>query len=294
MMKLIREPLLQFMLIGLLFYAAFAVFAPENQRTTDAGTIRVNDEALAVYLQIQDKAFDREGAAKALSSLDAEGRRRLEAEFIRDEIMVREALKLGLDEGDEVIRGRLIQKMDFIMQGFAANEKTVSEADLLTYFTAHKQDYQRGAEATFTHIFFSIKNRSIEEATAEAATLLPILNQTAIAFEKAGEYGERFYFLRNYINRPKRLINDHFGPEMTAQIFAGEPNGKWAGPYQSQYGAHLVMLRNITPARSPELAEVADQVLADIRRARSDEERAKALEKLAEKYTITRDTKTAN
>jgi len=294
MMKLIREPLLQFMLIGLLFYAAFAVFAPENQRTTDAGTIRVNDEALAVYLQIQDKAFDREGAAKALSSLDAEGRRRLEAEFIRDEIMVREALKLGLDEGDEVIRGRLIQKMDFIMQGFAANEKTVSEADLLTYFTAHKQDYQRGAEATFTHIFFSIKNRSIEEATAEAATLLPILNQTAIAFEKAGEYGERFYFLRNYINRPKRLINDHFGPEMTAQIFAGEPNGKWAGPYQSQYGAHLVMLRNITPARSPELAEVADQVLADIRRARSDEERAKALEKLAEKYTITRDTKAAN
>jgi len=288
MRKLVKDPLLQFMLIGFLFYGVFTLFAPESQQANDPTIITINDEALLRHLQAQDKVFDRTSATKTLAALDTESRTRLEDEFIRDEIMVREAIKLGFDQDDEVIRGRLIQKMDFIMQGFAATDNTVTEPELLTFFARHKQDYRREAEATFTHVFFSTKTRTLAEATSAASELLTTLNQTSVPFEKAGEYGERFYFLRNYVKRPKRLISDHFGPEMTADIFTQTANGKWAGPLLSQYGVHLVMVRTITPERDPDMAEVADQILANIRRANSDKARAKALQKLMEKYTIER------
>ena len=287
MPKTLREPLVHFFIGGLFLYAVITALGPAATEG-DASVIPVNDEALVLYLQYQDKAFDTPGAVKALAAMDIAARARLEADYIRDEVMVREAKALGLARNDEVIRRRLIQKMDFIMQGFAPIDQAIENNELNAYFTANTDLYKIGAEASFTHIFFNGEKRGAAEALAAAKALLPQLNGAAVPFEKAGAYGDRFYFLRNYVKRSRKLIADHFGNEMTTKVFANTASNQWIGPFISQYGAHLLLLREKTPPRAPALAEVSDQVLADIRRERTDKARAAAVGKLTKKYTLQR------
>jgi len=285
MSKFFKEPLVQFLVGGLLLYAVITTVGPADTEDNPY-IIPVNDNALLLYLQYQDKAFDTAGARKTLAALDAVARKRLEANYIRDEVLVREAKALGLNNNDEVIRRRLIQKMDFIVQGFAPVDQTIEASELEAHFAANIDLYKIEAEATFTHIFFSNEKRGTAEAVQAAQDLLPRLNSKATPFEKAGSYGDRFYFLRNYVKRPKRLISDHFGIEMTDQLFSHTPSNEWLGPFTSQYGTHLLLVRAIKPARAPDLAEVADRVLADLKRERLDAARVTAISKLAEKYTL--------
>lgn len=283
----LKEPLVHFFIGGLFLYAVIAALGPVVTKE-DASVIPVNDEALVLYLQYQDKAFDTPSAVTALAAMDIATRARLEADYIRDEVMVREAKALGLARNDEVIRRRLIQKMDFIMQGFAPIDQTVGNSELDAYFAANTHLYTIGAEASFTHIFFNGEKRGTAEALTAAKALLPQLNGAAVPFEKAGAYGDRFYFLRNYVKRSRKLITDHFGGEMTADIFENTASNQWIGPFISQYGAHLLLLREKTLPRAPALAEVTDQVLADVRRDRTDKARAAAVAKLTKKYTLQR------
>lgn len=286
MARLLREPLVQFLIGGALLYAALALFSPEQLDPDDPYTIRVSDPALVTYLQYQDKAFDPASAQKILSGLSAPEKELLTEEFIRDEIMVREAFALGLDQNDEVIRQRLIQKMDFIFQGFPEDAAEISEAELTSYFEANQSQYEIPASATFTHIFYNTRTRTAEAAMTAAQDQIKAFTNQPASFEDAGEFGDRFYFLRNYVDRSQRMIEDHFGTEMADQIFNQVPNGTWAGPFTSKYGVHLVYLRDKTAARTPELAEVAGEVLADIERERRDKARKQAYAARAKAYTI--------
>ena len=287
MPKIFKDPLMHFLVGGLLLYGLITTLAPAA-KYSDPSVIHVNDETLLLYLQYQDKAFDTPGARSALAALSHEARARLEADYIRDEVMVREAKELGLAANDEVIRKRLIQKMDFIMQGFAPVDQTIETSALENHFAANADLYRIDAEATFTHIFFNSEKHGATEALAAAKALLPQLNSKPVPFEEAGAYGDRFYFLRNYVKRSKKLVTDHFGSEMIDKLFANIPSGQWLGPFTSQYGAHLVLLRELKPPRTPVLADVADQVLADVRRERLDAARAAAVAKLTKKYTLQR------
>jgi len=287
MPKLLKEPLFQFMIGGLFLYLMLAAFGPVV-RENDPYVIPVNDDALLLYLQYQDKAFDTAGARKALNSLDAGSRVQLEQDYIRDEVMVREALALSLDTNDEVIRRRLILKMDYIVQGFGSGPQATAQKEIDAYFAAHRDAYQIEAEATFTHIFFNAEKRGAGEARQAAQDLLKTLNHDTVPFEQAGNYGDRFYFLRNYVTRPQRLVSDHFGAEMTEKIFEKIPSNQWIGPFTSKYGTHLLMIRHIAPGRSAELSEVRGLVTADLEREYQDKTRRAAIEKLTKKYTILR------
>jgi len=285
MVKLLKEPLVQFLIGGFFLYGALGFMGANSPAGNDPYRIEINDQVLALYLQYQDKAFDTATAQKALSALAPEARARLAEEYIRDEVMVREAVALGFDQNDEVIRGRLIQKMDFIVQGFAGVETAITEEQIEAFFVANQADYLLSAQATFTHIFFSGERRGTAEALGAASMLLPSLNDRQIPFENAGEYGDRFYFMRNYVTRPREFIASHFGTAMTDQVFTADA-GLWVGPFASKYGAHLILLRDKQEAKVPLLADVAGRVLEDLRRNQGDFGRARAIKKLTEKYTL--------
>ncbi len=286
MVQLFRQPLVQFLVGGALFYLALAAFGPSENKGDNAYLIVVDDPALLIYLQYQDKAFDTKQARLLLSSLDAVGRAKLEAEYIRDEIMVREAISLGLDQNDDVIRQRLIQKTDFIFQGFGEEKGGLTNADIEAYYGANSDRYVQPAQATFTHIFFNARDCGLAEAKRDAEAALIQLNSEQVSFEQAGQHGDRFFFLRNYVERSDRLVTDHFGSEMMAHIFSTEPGSDWIGPFQSKYGFHLVMMRGKQPAQTLPLENVAAQVLADMERDRLDAARLAAYQRAAEHYTI--------
>lgn len=281
-----RQPLLQFLVGGLVLYVALAVASPDSEPQADDRVIIVDDASLLTFLQFQDKAFDEAQARAVLDGLDTDSRSRLIDEFVRDEIMVREALSLGLDENDDVIRQRLIQKMDFIFQGFEETNVALSPDEIEEYFEGHRDRYQQQAHATFTHVFVNARDRDRAAAKSEAQALLEQLNEQQVPLEEAGRYGDRFFFLRNYVDRSEQLIIDHFGAQMAAKLFSLDPSDQWVGPFSSQYGEHLVMLRNRVDARALTLDEVRQDVVDDLLRTRRDAARRKAYEERARRYSV--------
>ncbi len=284
MISLFRQPLVQFLLGGAVLFLLLLWVEPGDEG--EDTTIVVTEDALLTYLQFQDKAFDEAQAVQLLASLDVEAKQRLIDEYVRDEVMVREAIDLGLDQNDDVIRQRLIQKMDFLFQGFSGDSFAPNQAEVAEYFSINQDRYQLPAQATFTHIFFNVRDRDRETARSEASALLNDLNASRVPFEAAGRYGDRFFFLRNYVDRSRQLIEDHFGPEMTSEIFANTPDANWVGPFSSRYGEHLVLLRARTPARALSLEEAHAAVLEDLLRDRQNAARRDALAERASNYSI--------
>lgn len=286
MAKFFKEPLVQFLIGGALLYAALTLFTAPEEGETSNQLITVNDGRLLTYMQYQNKAFDEGQAQRILGGLSEDARTALENEYIRDQIMVREALSLGLDQNDDVINERLIEKMEFVLQGFIDADETVSETELSTYFADNLDRYTAPAEATFTHVFYNTAEKDPNAALNAATQMLATLQSNNTPFEEARDLGDRFYFLKNYINRPAPMINDHFGDDAAASILGAENFNTWFGPLQSPYGYHLVMVNAITPAKTPALNGVMEQVREDLLNERRNEALREAFAAIAEKYTV--------
>ncbi len=287
MKKWLREPLVHFLLGGILLFVINGLIYDND--AGDAYSITVDDTALEQYFQFSEKAFDDKRAKAGLRAMSPEARAELESNYIRDEILYREALAMGLDANDDVIRARLIQKMDYIILGIEGGEPAVSEAELQSYFDKHVQDYRRSPIISFTHVFFRNKDRGQDEANKLAETALQELRSKKVSFDQAVAYGERFYFYRNYIARSSEFITSHFGSDMMLTVFDDTTDlHKWQGPYVTEYGAHLVLIRERSPARLPTLEEVAPEVLADLERYKREQVKRQAVEALKSKYRIVR------
>lgn len=291
MSKLFAEPLLQFAIAGVCLYALLQFFASPSALDNRSSEIIVSQDALLSYSQYQAKSFTRGDAAKRLQQLDQAERETLINDFIRDEALYREALSLGLDRNDEILRRRLIQKMEYVAQGFYNEVPPISEAQLNEFFQQNKQDYAIAANATFTHVFVSNtgdKSNSQAQAQAQANKLLNKLNQDKVSFEDAGRLGERFLYHRNYIERSEDYINSHFGRRFSQALFQLTVNEQWQGPIASEHGWHLLLINHLSAARAPRLTEVAGVVLADAQRQQQQQLLRQAVDKIVSKYSIQR------
>ena len=222
----------------------------------------------------------------ALKALSVEDRQRLVDDYARNEALFREAMALNLDKNDQVIRRRLIQKMDYLTQGFYDDIEPLTEEDLRVYYQEHQQSYKKLASATFTHVFISSEKRSVDEAKNLAIELHSQLIAEQVPFEKAPGYGERFLYHRNYVNRDDDEIGSHFGDGFQQQLFDYQVSDQWQGPVQSNYGWHLVLLVKNTPAYIPELVEIASTVFTDAQRQRLQEIKRKTIDGLISKYNV--------
>jgi peptidyl-prolyl cis-trans isomerase C len=285
MKKLIKEPLIQFLCVALLLLLGERLINADAY-AYDQYHIEVDDAVLLQYMQLRAKTFRPDDALKALQSLSAEDRQQLVDDYSREEALFREAMALNLDKNDQIIRRRLIQKMDYLVQGFYDEAEPLTEEDLRSYYQAHREEYKKPASATFTHVFVSSERHSIEEAKAMAVDLQKTLNAAKVPFENAPRYGERFLYNRNYVNRDDDEIASHFGEPFQQQLFALETGDQWRGPIQSTYGWHLVLLVKNSPAYIPPLEEIASNVFADAQRQQQQEIKRQAIEKLMAKYQI--------
>ena len=212
-------------------------------------------------------------------------------DYVRGEVLYREALALDLDRNDPIIRRRLMQKMDYLAQGFYDEIEPLTETDLTSFYEAHKEDYRRPASATFTHVFLSNDKRESAQSKAEAESLLAVINNSRVPFEKAGRYGERFLYNRNYVNRDSQEIASHFGQLFEQKLFDLRPalpmtDAQWQGPLSSNYGWHLVLLTKKVESFVPALAEISGVVLADAQRQQQSERKRLAVDALLAKYQI--------
>jgi len=285
--RLLKEPLVHFLAAGLGLFVLFGIVNRETDVDGDPYVIVVDRDALLTFVQYRTKTFESSVAAARLDNLSDEALTRLIDDHVREEVLHREALALGLDRDDYVIRRRLVQKVEFITEGFAEASSAVDEAALRRYFEANKDDYFVEPYVTFTHIFFDTEDRSREQARALAKRKLAGLNRDEVLFSEAPQHGERFLYHVNYVERTPEYVASHFGVDMAKALFELPANDEvWVGPFDSPYGVHLVMLTTNEPGREPTLEEIEGRVIDDARRAAARERTAEAIDDIVGAYDV--------
>jgi parvulin-like peptidyl-prolyl isomerase len=214
---------------------------------------------------------------------------RLINEYVREEALHREALALGMDKNDYIIKRRMIQSIEFITDGFVTAAVEVSDEDVDAYFEANREDYYIDPYVTFTHVFFDRERHDPVELIPLANTKLAELNEQQVQFSNAPRHGDRFPFFLNYVERDPEFVASHFGRTMAEAVFALESNDNtWHGPFESEYGAHLVLLTRNIAGRYPELAEVEAGVRDNAEREARAEQKDKAIQAIVDTYEVRR------
>lgn len=280
----VRQPLLHFLLLGA---ALFVLFDWVGQAEDDARTIVVDKEALFTFLQFRARAFNPDLAEKMLAGLSDEEFDRLVEEYVREEVLYREALVLEMEQNDYIIKRRLIQKIEFITTGFIEAATEVGEDDISAWYDTHKDSYYVEPFVTFTHVFFNAEQRGPDAAWALATEQLVELNREAVPFTQGLRHGDRFLYHSNYVERTLDFVASHFGAPMAEGVFELLPDDtRWHGPFESEYGYHLVMLARKQDGRYPELDEVRDQVQDEAEREQIRERNDEAIQAIVDSYDV--------
>ena len=194
-------------------------------------------------------------------------------QLVEEEILYREALKLGLDKNDIIIKRRLAQKLGFLRQEI--NTKEPSKKDLQDYFLKHKSNYFQDAKYTFTHHYFS-KGQGWKRA--EEALIKLIQSDEGIR-------SDPFMDKKNFSLKTDKEIERIFGKGFSKNLDNINLN-QWSGPFRSIYGSHLILLLGKTQPKEASFEEVFNQVLSDFLLKRQEELDKSYLNDLKVEYKI--------
>jgi hypothetical protein len=214
---------------------------------------------------------------------------RLIADYVREEALHREAKALGVDQNDYIIKRRMIQSIEFITDGFVTAAVDVSDDVIAAHYEANREDYYINPYVTFTHVFFDGERHNRNEALALATAKLEELNSQQVQFSNAPRHGDRFPFFVNYVERDPQFVASHFGMPMAEDVFALESSDStWHGPFESQYGMHLVLMTRKAEGRYPELAEIEAGVRDDAEREAIATLKDQAIQAIVDTYEVRR------
>jgi parvulin-like peptidyl-prolyl isomerase len=203
-------------------------------------------------------------------------------DYVREEMATREARGMGLDRGDTVIRRRLRQKLEFLVED-AAEAVPPSDAELQEWLDTHPETYQREPQVAFRQVFLSPDRRG-ESVERDAKSLLARL-EGAGPDADIESLGDSIMLPSDIDLAPLGSTSRTFGNEFAALLAEIEP-GQWAGPIPSGYGLHLVYVRERTPGQTPELTDVRDAVARDLLTNRRKEQLETMYERLLERYEV--------
>ncbi len=267
------EPLVHFLFLGALLFLIFHVVkggstGSKEKVVVTAGTIRTISENF-------QRVWQRPPASQELQSLVQD--------YIKDEIYSREAVKLGLDQDDAVIRRRLRQKMEFLSDGIAASAEP-SEKELQAYLEKHPEKFRIEPRYSFSQVYLNPDRRG-SKITHDSTELLAKLNQAGASVD-ASEYGDPFMLGYNFSNVPETNVARNFGDQF-AKNLAQLEKGKWTGPVESGYGLHLVFINDRTEGEIPVLSDIRNQVQREWMVEQQEQSSEKFFQSLRDRYVVT-------
>jgi hypothetical protein len=309
--RLLRAPLLHFLVLGGALLALRARWDPESVReprpriaigAADVARLRETwtaehgappgaaTEAALVRAAIDEEVLYREALARGFDRRDPVVRERLvrlggfvgeEAGGSRD-VLEGEARRLGLERSDLVTRRHLVEMMR-LAAGWLGPDDFPSESDLEAYLARHAEEFAEPARARLTHVYLSAEARGTAAAT-DALALLDELRGARTPPDEAARRGDAF--IRGAeIDAPRADLGRIFGPGFAEAVDAA-PLRTWVGPVRSSYGVHLVWVRAREPGRTPALSEVRAQVLHRLLRERREQRQRAAMEAMRARYGV--------
>jgi hypothetical protein len=268
--RVIREPLIHFLVAGVLIFAVYDAFN-EDALKSSPDKIVIGDAEMQFLRAQHEKLWGRPPTDPELAPLVQE--------FIREEVLYREGVAMGLDQDDVIVRRRIGQKMEFLIGDLAVPSEPDDET-LAKYLEANRDKYREPPRLTFTHVYFNVDRRG-EQARADAEAVLAELGDR----ERAPEVGDRFALSVDYAGKTAREVDQTFGPAFGEQLVEA-PVGAWFGPVESAYGLHLVRILVHTEPRMPDFDELRDRLSNDYSFETRQAANAEALEWLTERYRI--------
>lgn len=201
-------------------------------------------------------------------------------QHIREEVLYREAVAMGLDQDDTVVRRRLVQKLEFLSQDLV--ETDPSESELRAFFEDNSERFVEPARLSFRHVYLNPDRRG-ESIRGDAEALLAGLRAEPTA--DIEELGDTFLLPLQFEDRRLNELAGLFGARFADALGELEP-GAWQGPVESGYGLHLVYVEQRRDAWLPEFGSIRDEVRTELMAARRREADEQMYEDLRARYRI--------
>ncbi len=258
MRHLIREPLVQFLLVGLVLFGVWQLAKPAHAARDASNRIVITEDDL--------KQMAVGWAAQGLPPPSPQQMKELIDARVREEVLYREALALGLDKDDAIVRRQLARKMEFVAEDLSKLEEPKPE-ELRAWYEKNRARFALPPRVTFRHVYFSPDRRGANTRTDAVAALTQLSGKP---IDASVGVGDTFMFQSFYGDRSMEVLAKEFGPAFARALVDVAP-GAWAGPVESGYGWHLVFIDSMTPQQIPEF----DAIEQEVRNAWVEEHREK-------------------
>jgi len=273
MKKILHEPLLHFLLLGATIFAVYSFLS--KPASDEPGKIVVTSGEVESMVVGFTRTWQRPPTREETDGLIQDR--------VREEVYCREAIALGLDKSDMVIRRRLRQKMEFVTDDVVARAKP-DDDQLRAYLKEHAGTFRVQRKYTFSHVYLN-PERHGENLSRDSSQLLAQLRQAGSRAE-VQDLGDPFLLEHTFVAVSASEVGKQFGEKFAAKLDELAP-GTWEGPIESGYGVHLVLVTERTEGRVPALAEVRDLVSREWANAQRLEANEKFFQDLLKHYSVT-------
>lgn len=273
--RVLREPLLHFALLGAMIFGLNLWLNVPTAQTRPR--IEITAAEIEHLRTLWQRTWQRPPTPEELRGLiDTR---------VREEILYREALAMGLDKEDTVVRRRLVQKLEFLSEDVATMVEP-NEENLERYFLDHAEHYREPVRLSFAHVYFSA-DRHGQQTGALAKRALQLLTANGGAPAEGGRgLGDHLFAIEyDYVDQGVPEVARTFGKDFADEI-AQLPTSRWQGPVLSGFGLHLVYINDRVHGRMPALSDVRDAVLRDYEQARREEASQGFYARLKQRYEI--------
>lgn len=272
MRRILREPLLHFVILGTILFAVHAAVTRSGSEPVQ--DIVVSRSRIAHLASMFSRSWRREPNPNELKELVND--------FVHEEVLYREAKAMGLDNDDPVIRRRLRQKLEFLAEN-VATQRVPTDEELNRLLQSEPERFRTDSRYSFSHVFLD-PGRHHDDLEDQQSTLRNALKQPDEALDPS-QLGDRFLLGQSFADVPASELGRLFGEDFAPQL-AQVPPGSWAGPIQSSYGLHFVRVTGREQARLPSLDEVREALLREWNERERVKANAEAFARLRGRYRI--------
>lgn len=272
MRRIVANPLVHFLVAGAALFGLYELVGSGTEPAPEQIIVdRFELKRLAALWQAQ---WRRPPTVEELSQVVAER--------VREEVFFREALALGLDDNDVLVRRRLAQKLELALSDVAAASQA-SEDVLSRYYQENKAQYRSADEFTLEHKFFSSDGedgKGLERAQAGMSVVV----------EGGAVDDDPFHTPKRLSRQPRDRLVSVFGDQFSAvvedHVESGPQMGRWFGPVRSAYGYHLVRVATYSPGETLPFSEVKNQVEEDWRVEYVAQATQRRFEQMRDRYQV--------
>ncbi len=259
-----NQTILHFLLLG-----AALVWIDQLLNPAELAKIKLSVESQHQLLEEFQESFYRPATAVE--------RQRLFQQAVQEEVLYREAVARALDQHDEIIRRRLIQKMQFLVQGMSS-VPAPQPGELAEYLNAHAEKFRVPRQTSFTQVYVK------EQNSQRLVQIQSKLDKVSPA--DARLLGDNFLHGSEFQRKTYQQIENYFGSALARTVDQDNRQQKWLGPFQSSYGYHYVYINQITPAQVPPLDHISSEVYAAWKTDQSAIAEKNLLEQWSKNYII--------